>query len=257
MLEIDVPGHTASIGLSRPDLVACMYAEPWRSYAVEPPAGQLRFMLPEAQSLITGVFQAVRKRIRSSYIGTGGDEINLACYEDDPVARQALGGLSVQEGLRKFVQDLHLAIAPLHPLVWEETALAYNISLPDGAVAIAWKDAISAARIAELGHYVLQAPSDTMYLDCGQGSWLPTTGGSSSWCSYNSWDHIYSLNPYANISDDRKRFVLGGETALWTEQTDATNFAAKIWPRAAAAAEVFWTANGTEGRGYPMGQSRD
>lgn len=255
MLEIDVPGHTASIGLSHPDLVACMFAEPWRDYAVEPPAGQLRFMLPEARELIGGVFAAVKRHVKSAYIGTGGDEINIGCYQDDTVAMRGLRNQSVQQGLRDFVHDLHSSISPLHPLVWEETALAYNISLPDDAVVIAWKNTQSAARIAELGHYVVQAPSDYMYLDCGTGLWLPTIGGSPSWCSYNSWDHIYSFNPYANISHDQERWILGGETALWTEQTDATNFESKVWPRAAAAAEVFWTANGTSrGAGYPMGE---
>lgn len=35
--------------------------------------------------------------------------------------------------------------------------------------------------------------------------------------------------------------VLGGEVALWSEQSDETVLDAKLWPRASAAAEVFWS----------------
>ncbi|KIJ61060.1 glycoside hydrolase family 20 protein, partial [Hydnomerulius pinastri MD-312] len=42
LLEIDTPGHTAIIGTTYPDYVACFDASPWATYANEPPAGQLR-----------------------------------------------------------------------------------------------------------------------------------------------------------------------------------------------------------------------
>lgn len=35
-------------------------------------------------------------------------------------------------------------------------------------------------------------------------------------------------------------FVIGGETALWTEQVDSVLVDVKIWPRAAALAERLW-----------------
>ena len=35
--------------------------------------------------------------------------------------------------------------------------------------------------------------------------------------------------------------VAGGETTLWSEQSDSANYESLIWPRAAAGAEVFWT----------------
>ena len=42
VVEVDVPGHTTSVAESYPQHVACREAEPWMSYANEPPAGQLR-----------------------------------------------------------------------------------------------------------------------------------------------------------------------------------------------------------------------
>ncbi len=94
--EIDTPGHTDAIALSYPDLVACHERTPWSTYvsrvscfarvtlrgkqANEPPAGQLRFMLPEATSLIVNLFDTLTKLLPSRYFSTGGDEINFPCY---------------------------------------------------------------------------------------------------------------------------------------------------------------------------------
>jgi hexosaminidase len=43
--------------------------------------------------------------------------------------------------------------------------------------------------------------------------------------------------------------VLGGQTSLWCEQTDSTNFENVIWPRAAAAAELWWTGSANTANG--------
>jgi hypothetical protein len=77
---------------------------------------------------------------------------------------------------------------------------------------------------------------------------------------------MYSFDPYASLTEDQHSLVLGGESLLWTEQSDPNNLDAIVWcvpsrgdclrfaparfnsllcsatrPRAAAAAEIFWT----------------
>jgi hexosaminidase len=42
LMEIDLPGHTGSIGESHPELLSCFDKRDWESYAVEPPSGQLK-----------------------------------------------------------------------------------------------------------------------------------------------------------------------------------------------------------------------
>lgn len=43
IIETDVPGHTAAVGLSYPDLVAALNIQPgWANYSAEPPTGQLK-----------------------------------------------------------------------------------------------------------------------------------------------------------------------------------------------------------------------
>jgi len=56
-----------------------------------------------------------------------------------------------------------------------------------------------------------------------------------------NWRHIYAYNPLANISSDVQHLIVGGEVHLWGELNDGTSLDGKLWPRAAAAAEVMWT----------------
>lgn len=78
-MEIDTPGHTASIFHSHPDYVTCYEKSPWTTYANEPPAGQVRFDLPEVQNFFAGIFEGATSLLRSPFFGTGGDELNQNC----------------------------------------------------------------------------------------------------------------------------------------------------------------------------------
>ena len=78
-MEIDTPGHTATIAPSHPEYIACFERSPWQTYANQPPAGQLRFADPQVAAFISWIFEAAMGLTASSYFSTGGDEINEAC----------------------------------------------------------------------------------------------------------------------------------------------------------------------------------
>ena len=44
----------------------------------------------------------------------------------------------------------------------------------------------------------------------------------------------------ADVPEENKHLVLGGEVHLWGELTNSVNLDGMLWPRAAAAAEVLW-----------------
>ena len=99
--------------------------------------------------------------------------------------------------------------------------------------------------VAEAGFKMIFSNSDATYLDCGFHSWV---SDGLNWCSpYKGWQTVYENDPYRIIEKhgvsnqmEAKKNVLGGEVAIWTEQTDDMSLMAKVEPRAAAYAERLW-----------------
>lgn len=78
VLEIDTPGHTATIALTHPDYIACFEGD-WANLAHQPPSGQLRFANESVTEWTAGLFESVAGLVESRYVGTGGDEVNEKC----------------------------------------------------------------------------------------------------------------------------------------------------------------------------------
>jgi hexosaminidase len=69
-------------------------------------------------------------------------------------------------------------------------------------------------------------------------------GIGGSWCApYKTWQRIYDFDFTLNLTDEEASHVVGGETPLWGEQIDDTMVSQKVWPRAAALAELLWSGN--------------
>lgn len=69
---------------------------------------------------------------------------------------------------------------------------------------------------------------------------------------FKSWQRVYSYDLTYELSKEEAKSVLGGEVALWSEQSDSMTLDMKLWPRAAAAAEMLWS-----GRYDSTGKQRD
>jgi hexosaminidase len=77
--------------------------------------------------------------------------------------------------------------------------------------------------------------------DWGNGAWLDVkTDDIERYDPYMTWRHIMAFNPYTNITSTQRGQILGGQVQAWAEQTDEHNLDSQLWPRAAAACEVFW-----------------
>ena len=89
-LEVDLPGHTASIYHSYPDLITA-YNKPWEQYAQEPPSGQLKLNHPDVPPFLSTLFQDLLPRISpfSADFHIGGDEINKEAYILDPTVKSS------------------------------------------------------------------------------------------------------------------------------------------------------------------------
>ncbi|KAN0087813.1 glycoside hydrolase family 20 protein [Tylopilus felleus] len=262
LLEIDTPGHTASIYDAYPEYVACYNEAPWTTYANEPPAGQLRFAVPEVVNFTTSLLSSVAKTMPSSYFGTGGDELNTNCYVNDTVTLQYLNTIgtnftyALTQALAEFTNSTHNALIAQGktPVVWEEMVLTWNLTLSKETIIMVWISSLDAAAVAELGYRIVHAPSNYFYLDCGAGEWLGNAPTANSWCDpFKTWSESYTFDPLANLTESQYSLVLGGEQILWTEQSGPQNLDSIVWPRAASSAEIFWS--GKQPSGAPLNVS--
>ncbi|CAK9786847.1 putative beta-hexosaminidase precursor [Cutaneotrichosporon oleaginosum] len=244
VLEIDTPGHTASIGESHPDFIACLNA-PWKDNANQPPAGQLRFADDAVVDYTTAIFTAAAELLSSAYFGTGGDELNLRCMRDDGPTQATLKekGWTLEDALLQFTNRTHAVLLKkgLTPIVWQEMVLDHgDLKLSVDTVVEVWLSSAHTRAVLDKGFRVVHAASDFFYLDCGHGGWLPP--GGNSWCDpFKPWTKMLSFDPYANVADYQRHLVLGGQVSLWAEQTDDANLESVMWPRAAASAELWWS----------------
>ncbi|MCJ1406189.1 N-acetyl-glucosamine-6-phosphate deacetylase [Ptychographa xylographoides] len=255
-LEIDTPGHTASIAHAYPELIAAFNEPDWPTYAAAPPSGQLKLNSSAVTSFVETLYGDLLPRIApfSNYFHTGGDEINANVYLLEPgIGSNAPA--AIRPHLQAFLDHSHRVIRAqgLTPIVWEETLLAWNMSLPKATTVVqTWIGAASLATVVKAGYRALFGDHAHWYLDCGYGSWLdpapanPRTSIVPPYADYCSpsknWRHIYAYDPLANITaaEERAR-VIGGEVHIWGELTDGVGLDGKVWPRAAAAAEVLWS----------------
>ncbi|KAH9932733.1 N-acetylhexosaminidase [Epithele typhae] len=249
MVEMDTPGHTAIIADAHPDFVACPGATPWATYANEPPAGQLRFANETVTKYIGDVFGAMSKMFPSTLFSTGGDELNTKCYDIDEPTQASLNasGKTLEQALDTFTQTTHkvLTDAGKTPVVWEEMVLVHNVTLAADTKVLVWISSDNVKAVAQKGFHLIHAASDYFYLDCGGGGWVGDFPTGNSWCDpFKTWQHSYSFNPTANLTDTEAALVLGGQHLLWAEQSGPENLDPAVWPRAASSAELFWSGPG-------------
>lgn len=252
--EIDLPGHTASIHHSFPELIVAYKQKPWDQYAMEPPAGQLKLKSNSVRDFISRLFDDFLPRVakHSNFFHIGGDEFNKKVY----TLEQGLESES-KEILQPLLQEFFdLCVSKLdehalNPILWEDALLEWDIEFPKSAIFQAWKSQESLSGIVKRGHRALFGPCQYWYLDCGMGSWVdpdpnnpdtPIKRPFVDWCSpYKNWRTVYTYDPLEGIDEADRSLIHGGEVHLWTEMVDSLCLDFMLWPRVAAAAEVLWS----------------
>ncbi|KAL8730750.1 MAG: hypothetical protein Q9166_003820 [cf. Caloplaca sp. 2 TL-2023] len=258
-LEIDLPGHTTSIGQSYPDLMTAANEEPWSEYALQPPSGQLRLNSSEVTQFLSTLLNdlLLRSSRWSSKFHIGGDELNLNAYTLDPTVRSSSAKV-LQPLVQAFVDHV-ISITQSHgvqPVVWEEMALEWNLTLPSTVTVQTWLSRSALNAVLAKGHRALFGSSSHWYLDCGHGFYVdpdlqtPDLADPErhikppyldSCSPYKNWRQVYSYNPLEGVSKEHRHLIAGGEVHLWGELTDSVTLDGMLWPRVAAAAEVMWS----------------
>lgn len=256
-LEIDLPGHSNSIGNGYPHLITAGNEKSWSDFALEPPSGQLKLNSSDVSSFIATLLNDILPRSSefSSYFHVGGDELNTNAYLIDPTVNSSSSEV-LQPLIQSFFNHLFSITAShsLTPIIWEDMLLDWNTSLPQDVIVQTWRPSTSLDSVLARGYKVLFGSRTHWYLDCGHGNFLdpdpqnprsPVSPPYLDSCSpYKNWRQIYSYDPLATISPEQRHLVVGGEIHLWSELADSISLDGLLWPRVAAAAELLWSGPG-------------
>lgn len=117
-----------------------------------------------------------------------------------------------------------------------------------------WKKSKDVQDLITQNRRLILCPADYFYLGLGDGPWVVPEDPVHDYKQgeYSPWHKIYSFDPLKDIPKEKEHLILGGQTNMWGEMVDENNVEGKVWPRAGALAEVFWT--GAETGEYPLSE---
>jgi hexosaminidase len=246
--EVDVPGHSLAAVASYPDLSctdSTYYVSVgnkimnWHSRGFTAlldntvcPANE------KVYAFLDKVFTEIAELFPCEYIHMGGDE----CAKDFWVKNPAILTLMKKEGLKDMHEVQAYFVKRVEKILeskgkkligWDEILEG---GLPESATVMSWRGTKGGIKAAQLGHKVVMSPSTYAYLDLYQGDPIsePPTYGMVR------LRDSYKFDPVPDGVD--KKFILGGQANLWTEQLQnmrAVQY--MLWPRALAIAESVWS----------------
>jgi len=278
--ELDMPAHVGygwqwgeKAGLGK--LAVCLGREPWQSYCVQPPCGQMNIINDNLYPVLEKILAEYDELFSPDMFHMGGDEINLNCWKTTPEIAdyvESLGGdrtddeeymklwIDFQQrayGLWSKVSNRSMPLILWTSHLTQRPATETKLD-PSQYIIQIWTTGAD-KEIGDLlsqGYKLILSNYDAWYLDCGVSAWV---GAGNNWCApYKSWQTVYdnsprdiarsfqpageaaSLRPAQTAPVDYSHQILGGSAALWSEQSDDQTLDVKLWPRGAALAERLW-----------------
>jgi len=227
--EIDVPGHGAW-GRARPELMAC-------DDTLDPTSDAVYAFLTQFLSAVSALFP-------DPYLFLGGDEVDVqgcwaanAAISDWLAARnQTAAQLQPYFWSRVWTEVLPALSNARLPGVWLGADDAIPLEgLPAGAFVNTWQGTASLAYATSAG--VRAVASGDYYLDTVA---LPP-GCAPPYALHQLWRCFWEADPAAGLHAEQAALVLGAQVSSWGEGVSAATLDARVWARAAAAAERLWS----------------
>ena len=179
IIEIDMPGHTASIAYSKPELITAFNKQPnWELYAHQPPSGQLKLNDANVTDFVNKLLEDVLPRVSpyTSYFHTGGDELNVNAYLLDEGVKSNKTEV-IRPLLQKFIDNAHEKVRAkgLTPIVWEEMTMAWNLTLGDDVLVQAWQNDSMVIGSVNKGHKTI-AGNYHYWVSCSKQAYRSDSG---------------------------------------------------------------------------------
>ena len=243
--EIEMPGHALSALLAYPELGA---GPPPRAQDQTKWGGFPYVFNVEDRTfgVLEDILTEVMAIFPSPYIHVGGDEAQAERWNSDPAvqARMKVLGITDPVQLQAFFTHRIAAFLKAHGrrlVGWDE--ILNGGGLPGEAVVMSWHGVAGAGAAAAAGHDAILAPAPTLYFDNWQAVGADQPPGRGYLVPLKD---VYAFEPMpAGADSSTAAHILGLEAALWTEHIRTFDqLQAMAFPRAAALAEVGWSAPG-------------
>jgi len=224
--EFDVPAHSTSWFVGYPG-----FASAPGPYHIEREFGVHDAVFDPTRDstyeFLDGFYGEMAALFPDAYLHIGGDETNGVQWDASPAiqAFKQAHGLADDAALQAYFNQRLEKIVQAHGkkmVGWDEILAP---GLPQDVVIQSWRGPASLAQAAKQGYRGIL--SSGYYLDA-----MATAA-----------DH-YAVDPLpdsAGLSGDDAARVLGGEVCMWGEIVTPETIDSRIWPRAAAIAERFWS----------------
>ena len=225
--EFDMPGHSTSWFVGYPDLASA--PGPYtieRKWGVFDPA-----MDPTREStykFLDVFIGEMAKLFPDQFFHIGGDEVNGKQWDANPKIQDFMRahGLKNNADLQAYFNTRIQKLVAKHGKTMEGWDEILRPDLPKTIVIQSWRGQQSLADAARQGYRGLLS----------SGYYLDLMGSAES---------HYAVDPFAdgaaNLSDEDKQKILGGEACMWAEYVSPENIDSRIWPRTAAIAERLWS----------------
>ncbi len=235
--EFDIPGHATSWFPGYPNLASGN--GPYE--IIRAPGVLAATMDPTKEStykFLDGFIGEMAKLFPDAYFHIGGDEVSPRgewAHNPHIAAFMKKNHLADFPALQAYFNRRVLKIVTKHGKRMEGWDEILHADLPKSIVIQSWRGKKSLAEAAHQGYNGILSAG--YYLDLMQPAAQhyvvdPLKGETASFVG----------NETSSLGPEEKKRVLGGEAAMWEEIATMENIDVKLWPRLAAIAERFWSA---------------
>ena len=241
--EVELPGHASALLASYPEF-GCTGGP----YKVENRWGIFKDVICAGNekifNLYTEAFKTIVRLFPGKWIHIGGDECPKDRWNKCPKCQALIKKLKLdsekqlQSWITKKMTEIVISMGKT-PVGWDEVLdNTEKCPLPKDVIVQSWRQKGGGQKAVETKHYAIISPVNKCYLN---------------YKNYNSYEEpgkldtttvkkAYSFTPIEeDFGADAKKYVLGAECNMWTEDVAASKLAEyMMFPRFCALSECMW-----------------
>jgi len=215
--EIEMPGHMVAALTAYPYL-GCTGGpyEVWTRWGISDDV--LCLGKETSYEFINDILDEVCEMFPYKYIHIGGDEAPVVRRKECPHCQAKMKELGINSEVKLQGHliarvEQYLKAKGRDIIGWDEIL---DAGVSKDAVIMSWRGPKGGIRAAKQGNRVIMTPNNYFYLDYYQAP-DPATEEPLGIGNRVTLEQCYSFNPYDQLNDDQKKYILGVQANTWTE----------------------------------------